>query len=379
MPNKMQTGSTLLGASASAVSTGVNMDAEELTGYYHLPELPEPPRPTWRPEMREELMTCTFAAPRDPHLPSHDPDDPVESAVIIRLAENWRRRASVKGKELDLDALYEPDRPDYPESIVPFHDHPTYEELSSGQRAELFAWAMVAFNRDTMDIEQRVANPGFMLLLNGEFPGVSGYAVQAALTQAMVDEQYHTLMHLNSSAVIRRARGWSLPAAALPMSSKAIRHQELCDQTPDRLERNLITLAFATVAEVSISALLDLVADDTEIQPVHSTTAKLHNRDEYCHASISAETAKMVYHHLPEKQQCFFVTALAEGMVAFAANDFGAWRQIMDLVGIRDGQRMIDDCQADVGRARMLNDYSGLQRLCQQLEVDEQVEFPWHR
>jgi hypothetical protein len=322
-------------------------------------------------------MTTEHSA--DIHLPSYNPADPVENAVITRLAKNWRRRASVKGAELDLDALYEPDRADYPEEILPFHDHPTYQALSSTQRAELLAWGMVAFNRDTMDIEQHVANPGFTLLLNGEFPGVAGEAAETAVAQAMVDEQYHTLMHLNSSAVIRRARGWDLPAKALPMSQKAIRHLQLrAEAAADRFEANLTTLAFATVAEVSISALLDLVADSTEIQPVHSTTAKLHNRDEYCHASISAEMAKAVYRHLTPGQQHFFVTALADGMTAFAANDFSAWRRIMDLVGINGGQRMIDDCQADVSRLRMLNDYSGLYRLCRQLEVADDIDFVWN-
>ncbi len=325
-------------------------------------------------------MTNEPSVPEKTYLPSYDPANPAENAVITRLVRNWRRRASVKGAELDLDALYEPDRPDYPEGILPFHDHPTYQALNPARRIELLAWGMVAFNRDTMDIEQHLANPGFTLLLNGEFPGVAGEAAHAALAQAMVDEQYHTLMHLNSSAVIRRARGWNLPATALPMSYKAIRHLQLCEQTAtDRFEQNLITLSFATVAEVSISALLDLIADDTEIQPVHSTTAKLHNRDEYCHASISAEMAKTVYRHLSAGQQHFFLTALAESLDAFAANDFGAWRQIVDMVDVPDGQGMIDDCQADLSRTRMLNDYSGLHRLCQQMDVVDRVGFAWSR
>lgn len=311
---------------------------------------------------------------------TYDPSDLVENAVITRLAKNWGRRASVKGAEIDLDALYKPELPDYPEWALPFHDHPIYHALNPALRTELLAWAMVAYNRDTTDIEQHIANPGFMLLLNGEFPGIAGDATYAALTQAMVDEQYHTLMHLNSSAVIRRARGWNLPAATLPMSYKAIRHLQLREQAAkDRFEQKLITLAFTTVAEVSISALLDLIADDTEIQPVHSTTAKLHSRDEYCHASISAEMAKKVYHHLSITQQKFFLTALAEGLDAFMANDFDAWRRIVDLVGVPHGQRMIDDCQADLSRSRMLNDYSGLYRLCQQMDVVDSVGFAWNR
>jgi hypothetical protein len=323
-------------------------------------------------------MITESSAPEETHLPSDDPADPVENAVITRLAKNWRRRAAVKGAELDLEALYELDRPDYPEGLLPFHDHPTYQALDPARRTELLAWGMVAFNHDIMEIEQHVANPGFALLLNGEFPGVAGEHAHAALAQATVDEQYHTLMHLNSSAVIRRARGWALPVAALSMSYKAIRHLQLrAEAATDRFEQNLITLAFATVAEVSISSLLGLIADDTEIQPVHSTTVKLHNRDEYCHSSISAEMAKMVYRQLSARQQQFFLSALAKSLDAFAANDFGTWRRIVDLVDVTNGQRMIDDCQADPSRAQMLIDYSGLYQLCQQMDVVDRIDFAW--
>jgi len=54
-----------------------------------------------------------------PGLPSFDPGDVVENAVITRLAGNWGRRATVKRDEPDLDALFDPERPDYPEEIVP--------------------------------------------------------------------------------------------------------------------------------------------------------------------------------------------------------------------------------------------------------------------
>jgi len=51
-----------------------------------------------------------------PGLPSFDPTDVAESAIITRLAGNWRRRATVKRDEPDLDELFELARPDYPEA-----------------------------------------------------------------------------------------------------------------------------------------------------------------------------------------------------------------------------------------------------------------------
>lgn len=59
-----------------------------------------------------------------PELPPCDPANPVENAVISRLAGNWYRRAAVKRPEPDLDDLFERDLPDYPESLLPFREHP---------------------------------------------------------------------------------------------------------------------------------------------------------------------------------------------------------------------------------------------------------------
>ncbi|WNV84938.1 diiron oxygenase [Umezawaea sp. Da 62-37] len=312
-------------------------------------------------------------------VPSFDPNDVVESAVIRRLVGNWHRRATVKRDEPDLDELFEPERADYPEKILPFHDHPTYLALDPAKRSELLSWAWIAYNRHTVMAEQKVANPAFALVMEGEYPGLSGEALNLSLAQAMVDEQYHTLMHLNASAVTRRRRGHAMPDDALPLSYTARVHQELRDKAAERWQQSLTTLAFATVSEISINAYLDLLADDTEIQPINSTTATLHNRDEYCHASISHVLAQTVYDKLDATQRRFFLDMLMEGLDAFVTNDYSTWRRIVDLSGIAGGREMLMDCQAESGRKRLVRDYTGLRKLVDELGVADQVDFDWSR
>lgn len=312
-------------------------------------------------------------------VPTHDPNDPVEHAVISRLVGNWHRRATVKRDEPDLDELFEPDRPDYPEGILPFHDHPTYQALDPEKRSELLSWAWIAYNRHTVTAEQKVANPAFALVMEGEFPALRGEALNLSLAQAMVDEQYHTLMHLNASAVTRRRRGRALADHDLPMSHTARMHQQLRDGGAERWQRSLTTLAFATVSEISINAYLDLLADDTRIQPINSTTAKLHNRDEYCHASISAVLAEVVYGNLDQGRRRFFLDMLMEGLDAFVTNDYTTWHRIIDLSGIAGGHEMLADCQADAGRKRLVRDYTGLHTLVEQIGATDQVDFDWSR
>jgi hypothetical protein len=312
-----------------------------------------------------------------PGLPSFDPRDTAESAIISRLAGNWHRRATVKRDEPDLDALFDADRPDYPERIVPFRDHPTWQGLPDELRSRLLSWAWIAYNRHTVLAEQRVANPAFALVMEGEFPGLGGQDMEIALAQAMVDEQYHSLMHISASALTRRRREYAFPDSVLPESHTARTHQRLRAQCAERWQRSLTTLAFATVSEISINAYLDLLADDREIQVVNSTTAKLHNRDEYCHASISDEMAKLVYDVLDTEKRRFFLDMLVAGLDAFVATDYATWTAILESENVPGARQMIADVRAEQSSSRLVRDYSGLHSLMSDMNVLNEIDFDW--
>ena len=312
-----------------------------------------------------------------PGLPSFDPTDIAESAVISRLAGNWRRRATVKREEPDLDALFDADRADYPERIIPFRDHPAWQALPDELRSRLLSWAWIAYNRHTVLAEQRVANPAFALVMEGEFPGLGGHDMEIALAQAMVDEQYHSLMHISASALTRRKRKHAFPDSVLPESHTARTHQLLRAQWTERWQRSLTTLAFATVSEISINAYLDLLADDPDIQVVNSTTAKLHNRDEYCHASISDEMAKLVYDVLDAEKRRFFLDMLVAGLDAFVATDYASWTAILQAEQVPGADRIIADVQADKSSSRLVRDYTGLHSLMSEMDVLGEVDFDW--
>ena len=312
-----------------------------------------------------------------PGLPSFDPHDIAESAIINRLAGNWHRRATVKRDEPDLDALFDADRPDYPERIVPFRDHPTWQGLPDELRSRLLSWAWIAYNRHTVLAEQRVANPAFALVMEGEFPGLGGQDMEIALAQAMVDEQYHSLMHISASALTRRKRGYDFADGILPESHTARTHQRMREQCAERWQRSLTTLAFATVSEISINAYLDLLANDPDIQVVNSTTARLHNRDEYCHASISDEMAKLVYDVLDADKRRFFLDMLVAGLDAFVATDYATWTAILETENVPGARRMVADVQAEQSSSRLVRDYSGLHSLVSDMNVLTEIDFDW--
>ncbi|MFB8278932.1 AurF N-oxygenase family protein [Nocardia colli] len=313
-----------------------------------------------------------------PSLPEHDPDDPVENAVISRLTANWHRRAMVKRPEPDLDELFEPDRPDYPEGLIPFRDHPTYQAMDPDLRARLLGWGWVAFNKHIMDTEQHVVNPTFALVIDETFDtGLEMETLTTSMTQAMLDEQYHTLMHLNASSVMRRRRGWRMPETALPLGHKASRLRQRMERSEHRWQRDLSALAFTTVAEISINSYLDLIAEDDEIQPINKVTATMHNRDEYCHSSIADEIAKAVYHRLGPAERALFREAMVDGLEAFAANNFPTWHRIVDLVGFDGGHEMLREVEHDPSAKRLLSNFSGLHKFCSELDILEELTFDW--
>jgi alpha-N-dichloroacetyl-p-aminophenylserinol N-oxygenase len=325
----------------------------------------------------DDLRTDADGLVHLPGLPSFDPGDAAESAVISRLAGNWHRRATVKRSEPDIDALFDADRPDYPERIIPFRNHPTWQGMPDDLRSRLLSWAWIAYNRHTVLAEQRVANPAFALVMEGEFPGLGGQDMEIALAQAMVDEQYHSLMHISASALTRRKRGCDFADNLLPESHTARTHQQLRAQCAERWQRSLTTLAFATVSEISINAYLDLLADDPDIQVVNSTTARLHNRDEYCHASISDEMAKLVYDVLDTEKRRFFLDMLVAGLDAFVATDYATWMAILQIENVPGWGRMVADVQDDKSSSRLVRDYSGLHSLMSDMNVLNEIDFDW--
>ncbi len=312
-----------------------------------------------------------------PSLPAHDPDDLVESAVVSRLAGNWSNRATVKKPEPDLDDLFDHSKHDYPEDLIPFAEHDVYVGLPETTKDRIRAWGWIAFNKNVMDVEQHVVNPGFSLLAQDAFDTGMGDVLAVAVTQAMVDEQYHTLMHLNASALTRRQRGWAMPERALPFSATVRRRAAAQLEADNPTEAALSALAYMTVAEISITSYLDLIEDNESIQPVNRATVKLHNRDEYCHASIADEMAVIVFEKLKSTERRFFLDGLAAGMNAFSATDFSTWEAILECEGVAGKDRMLDDTRNDHTRRQLVQDYTGIRSLCRKLDVEDEIGIAW--
>jgi len=78
----------------------------------------------------------------------------------------------------------------------------------------------------------------------------------------MVDEQYHSLMHITAKRVDAAASAsTNSPTVSCPNRTRREHISGYAPQWTERWQRSLTTLAFATVSEISINAYLDLLAD----------------------------------------------------------------------------------------------------------------------
>lgn len=311
---------------------------------------------------------------RPAELPEHDASDPAAGAVIRGLARSWGRRAAVKKTEPDLDALFDAARRDFPEALIPFHDHPRYHALDDTRRDRLRAWAWIAYNKNVIDIEQYVVNPGFGLITSDVFGTAPPDTVIVGVMQAMVDEQYHTLMHQNANALTRRRRGWALPDAVLPPCRTVRAHRAAMRHATDPRHEALVQVAFTTVAETSISAYLALLTDDESVQPVNRATVAVHRRDELCHAALAGELFTTVFADLGAHDRAVLLDALAAGVDAFTGGDMQTWAAIVEHERIPGGHELIVDTAAATSHQPVVQDCSAIRRLCASVGAGDEFD-----
>ena len=292
-------------------------------------------------------------------------------SVVERLAAAWPRRATVRTSGADLfpedwDAAV----PDYPLGLVPFGEHPDFVEAPADQRQLVLTLAWLAYNERVITAEDHVANPAFAMVQRGVFPGADTPALRSVVQQTLVDEHWHTHVHHLAMDNTRRVRGvdaqdWFPPS----VTYRALLAEQA--EASEVWERDLLTLLWTVVSEISINALLSLLAGDDTIQPLHRTVTSMHARDERAHGSVMVEVTKAVWGHLDPRQRDRFVSGFPRAVQAFSAEDYSAWAVIVERAGLAGGREMLADSR---GRG-LVRDYSGLERLAHQLGIADRVEM----
>lgn len=304
------------------------------------------------------------------------PEPSVGPGTIRRLADAWPRRATVR---TDLDKIanpeaYDPELPDYPDHLLPFAQHPGFSAQPGERRRLANTLAWIAYNTRVIAAEEHVANPTFVKLAHGSFPGVERYEVKQVVQQSHVDEVWHTYMHMVAMQRTREARGIREEADVVqPVTNRRL--FALAGQCAGSRERDLLFLLWTVVGEVSINAFLDLLAGDRTIQAMHSLVARLHARDEAAHGPVVAELMKEIFPRLEHRERDFLIRWFPEAIAAFGAEDYDLWPQVLELAGVPGARDIVEDTRRSPGKDLMLTDFSTVRRLLRELEIEDRVEF----
>ncbi|WP_460140226.1 diiron oxygenase [Pseudomonas sp. S2_E01] len=298
----------------------------------------------------------------------------VDHQLVVRLNQAWTRRATVCSPDKSaVDEVFDPGRPDYPECMVPFFHHPEFQALDDELKSNVVTWGWIGYNLRTVTAEEHVVNPALSVIAN-QYLGKDNWHFREAMQQTLIDEHYHTLMHLRAIERTREDRALDHDLD-LPPSVTYLRLVALQQTLTEQWQRDLAAITFAVVAEISVNAYLDLLADDQSIQPQNRRVAELHNRDEYAHSKVLAEVAKVMYANMESEQRVFFTQTLSVALSAFVAQDYSMWEAILTQLGVAQAERIIADTRESNRNATIMRDYSGLQRLAEDLGIRDQIDF----
>ncbi|MGA4838450.1 4-aminobenzoate N-oxygenase [Streptomyces sp. G45] len=300
----------------------------------------------------------------------------IGSATLRRLVAAWPRRAAVANRPevFQEPAAYDPGIPDYPLDIVPFAEHPRFLAASPEQRQRVLTGLWIGYNERVIATEHLVAEPAFDLVMRGVFPGSDDPVVRQGVQQAIVDESFHTYMHMLAISRTRELRRVTSRPEQPPLVTYR-RLRETLATMPERWERDVAVLVWGAVAETCINALLALLARDTAIQPLHSLITTLHLRDETAHGSVVIEVVRELHARMNAEQRRTLARCLPLALDSFAEQDLSTLRLELVTAGVAGADEIVADLRTAATGRRLVRDFSGAQRLVEELGLADEVDF----
>ncbi|GAA0936865.1 diiron oxygenase [Nonomuraea longicatena] len=301
----------------------------------------------------------------------------VGPSTLRRLVAAWPKRATIRTDLANVTnpGAYDAELLDYPASLLPFGEHPSYLAAEPEQRRLVNTLAWLSWNERVIAAEEHVANPTFTMLAHGVFPGLTSFEAKEAVQQSHVDEVWHTYMHMLAMQRTREARGLAREPDTYDHPVTNRRLYALEAQASEKWERDLLYLLWTAVGEISINKFLDLVAGDDAIQPMHALIARLHARDEAAHGPVLYELMKEVFVHLNKEQRALITRTLPEAILAFGAEDYALWLEILTFAGFGDARQIVEDSRVLPGADLLVTDFAPIKRLVEDLEIADQVAF----
>jgi hypothetical protein len=297
----------------------------------------------------------------------------IDAQVVANLSRAWPIRAAVcsASAELHVDN-FDISKFDYPTTSIPFFNHPLFQQTDIKSKHLVAAWAWMGYNKRTITTEDYIVNPALQYISTDLLPATE-YVYQEAIRQTLIDEHYHTLLHLRAMNQSRQYRHLT-QSIELPNSIVYRKLRNLQAELVEPWEKSLAQLVFATVSELSINAFLEILASNDTIQPANSQLAQIHLRDEYAHSKTLAQISKIIYNELDSTKKQFFIKILPQALSAFIAQDFSMWKAILQGLNIPSYNTILAECVTNSSKV-IIRDYSGIKKFAEEINILDQIDF----
>ncbi len=287
-------------------------------------------------------------------------------SLLQKMGSNWSQRAKVKKDLPNLADLLDSTKPDFRRDLLPFKDHPDFQEASAEMQSKILSCGWLIYNHKTTAIELKIVNPICEQIIDLMLPGVDNAVIQEIVTETLVDESYHVQLVNKACMITRQQR--ELEFLRSPQFNLVLNLRREQERYQENWQKQLIGLATAVVSEVFISDYLKMLAYDTTIQPLNRMIVDTHRMDEQAHSCIFKNLIKCIYSELTLTQREFFFRVLPLPIKWFADKELEVWKAMLEQIGFSKAETLYHDCAA-ANRINLISiDYTDVTKLAQELE-----------
>ena len=297
---------------------------------------------------------------------AHDHNQVIK--VLNDLCLLWNKRAKVHQGDPSLETAFDPERDDFKEPLLPFHDHPDWKAADEELKKKVLSYGWIIYNEKTIQIENKLIAPVCDLIIDAEYPGTQNDTIQEAISQALVDEAFHTLMAVNGVNIIYRER--DLKRVRLPKFQLINRLDKMLSDYSDKDEQKLVRLATACASETLITDYLSVLSKDAKLQPLCYQSVEAHAADEWSHASVFSYTMAEIFANLSEKHKNLYISILPKAVESFGDDELDVWEVVFTAINFPKYQNIISDCRAKA-KQNIDIDIKGIKKLLSSIGIDE--------
>ena len=287
--------------------------------------------------------------------------------IINGLTNLWNNRAKVLEGDPSVELTFEPEKEDFKEELLPFCQHQAWLNASDILRQKVMSYGWIIYNEKTIQIESKLIAPVCDLLIDGEYPGSAKDEIQHAISQALVDEAFHTLMAVKGINIVYRER--DLLRIKLPkFELQHCLERMLLDCNSDS-DRKLVRLAMACASETLITDYLGALSQEPQLQPLCYKTVEAHAADEWGHASVFSYTMAEIFPHFSDREKSLYLSVLPKAIQAFSNDELAVWNVVLQAIEFPDYEMMLSDCHRD-SHKETTTDVQGVAKLLNSLGIE---------